>query len=597
MNSNPCGSCTFCCKNIPSHRQNPEDFELDHNYDCNKLCENGCSVYENRPQSCRDYECLYTLNYFPELKNPFDNGIVAIPLISTYTQQKKLLVKSISNNFDENQLSILEEWCIQHNIDLFFKDEAYSTVESMINLLRTTDILDRWEQKSFYSKLIKLQQNFPILSYMGNVFKEKRMYDLCYDVSVKLSKLAKTEEEIRVAENNRRYAVIETARSREAIPLLEKQYNKTKDPKVLLDLAMAYSQQSKHETATKIYKELIKDPNCDEKLKQKCEFNLSGHYFRKGDIQEGLRRYLKIGTDLGVWNLGSHPFTEKSPLYKMKEWNGDLSCSVPILCIGVAGIGDEIINLRFVKQLQQKGMNVKYYSLARIGESSSRSDLLDVFDRSGISVLMRDEDLFNLGEFVWVKTQMLPAILNSSIEDLDIGKYIFSNEEYVKKWKEKTKSNKKLKIGIRWQGNIEYEQDLNRSIDLKYLYSKLKNIDADFYSLQTKGSYDNICDFPGMINNENELTCWDETLGLIDNMDFIITSCTSVAHASAAMGVKTFVLTPAIEYYVWTTDHKEIDKTKSYWYGNHVKVFRQKEALRWEKPIDELIDYIEYYET
>jgi hypothetical protein len=50
-----CGSCTMCCKVL----------EIDHfKKPAGKLCQfctlgSGCTVYESRPEVCRDYECLW----------------------------------------------------------------------------------------------------------------------------------------------------------------------------------------------------------------------------------------------------------------------------------------------------------------------------------------------------------------------------------------------------------------------------------------------------------------------------------------------------------------------------------------------------------
>lgn len=54
--SRTCGTCTACCKThgIPELKKLP-------NVLCpevNKVCHN-CSIYDTRPQSCRDFECLW----------------------------------------------------------------------------------------------------------------------------------------------------------------------------------------------------------------------------------------------------------------------------------------------------------------------------------------------------------------------------------------------------------------------------------------------------------------------------------------------------------------------------------------------------------
>jgi len=48
-----CGDCTVCCTStkVPELKK-PERTKC-------KYCEKGCSIYDQRPQSCAEFECLY----------------------------------------------------------------------------------------------------------------------------------------------------------------------------------------------------------------------------------------------------------------------------------------------------------------------------------------------------------------------------------------------------------------------------------------------------------------------------------------------------------------------------------------------------------
>jgi hypothetical protein len=50
----PCGECKACCTAL-------QVVEIDKPPDvpCHNLCEAGCGIYDNRPGSCRSYECLW----------------------------------------------------------------------------------------------------------------------------------------------------------------------------------------------------------------------------------------------------------------------------------------------------------------------------------------------------------------------------------------------------------------------------------------------------------------------------------------------------------------------------------------------------------
>jgi hypothetical protein len=46
------------------------------NTTCRHVCERGCSIYESRPASCREYDCAWLQGYLPEKHRPDQCGIV-----------------------------------------------------------------------------------------------------------------------------------------------------------------------------------------------------------------------------------------------------------------------------------------------------------------------------------------------------------------------------------------------------------------------------------------------------------------------------------------------------------------------------------------
>ena len=54
-----CGNCTLCCLLLPIPEVNSNPNEL-----CSH-CNDGCNIYETRPQSCRDFKCDWLLT--PEM--------------------------------------------------------------------------------------------------------------------------------------------------------------------------------------------------------------------------------------------------------------------------------------------------------------------------------------------------------------------------------------------------------------------------------------------------------------------------------------------------------------------------------------------------
>ena len=131
-----------------------------------------------------------------------------------------------------------------------------------------------------------------------------------------------------------------------------------------------------------------------------------------------------------------------------------------------------------------------------------------------------------------------------------------------------------------------YDHDLHRSYPLQQVIDLFKDYDVNLYSLQKDNGLEELND--NIIDLSSELKTWEDTVGAMSNMDLIITSCTSVAHASAACGFATAVMVPISAYYVWSHSME-----KSPWYGDNVKLFRQKKPRVWDEPVKQLKQHID----
>ena len=83
----------------------------------------------------------------------------------------------------------------------------------------------------------------------------------------------------------------------------------------------------------------------------------------------------------------------------------------------------------------------------------------------------------------------------------------------------------------------------------------------------------------GLIDMEKHLNTWDDTAGLIQNLDLVISSCTSVAHLSAAMNKQTWVIIPTLPYYIWAHGSD---------YYKSVTLFQQGRNQVWDETFQEI---------
>jgi ADP-heptose:LPS heptosyltransferase len=70
-------------------------------------------------------------------------------------------------------------------------------------------------------------------------------------------------------------------------------------------------------------------------------------------------------------------------------------------------------------------------------------------------------------------------------------------------------------------------------------------------------------------------------MACIENLDLVITSCTSIAHLAGAMGKPTWVIVPILPYHVWAYGDKH-----SPWYTELTRVFRQTKFGNWDDTFD-----------
>ena len=340
----------------------------------------------------------------------------------------------------------------------------------------------------------------------------------------------------------------------------------------LMEQVFSYFLLNQKDKSEAILRELIQLPNLPDELIHRIKFNLGTYDLYKGRFQEGLRGFLLDGKKLGLWKNLTLPF---------KFWEGGIQPGKTILIVAEGGIGDEIINVRFTKHLEELGMIPIWYT--------TRRELVPIFTRQGVNVVTTLDKCPT--DALWTYAMSLPIYLDLQPKDLWHGSYITPSAEYVNKWKQLLHTDsKKLKVGIRWTGNPLYEHDLHRSVPLDAIYDVVIDRDFELYSLQRDTGADDVKLYPDIIDLQDKLETFEDALGALSQMDIVITSCTSIAHASAALDIgKTIILAPISAYYTWasTTD------TSTIWYSNNTKIVRQTKHACWNEPMNQLAEILD----
>lgn len=283
---------------------------------------------------------------------------------------------------------------------------------------------------------------------------------------------------------------------------------------------------------------------------------LSGKLLREGKLAEGVVAFLEA-------------FKPSSALFddtlRMTRWTGVIQPGRTIYVEGEGGLGDEIINIRFFKHIRDLGMTPILYSTWL----SYRQDTVDLFRRHGFEVIT---DTFTVDRTqLWAPMMSLPGYLNLDESKLWYGPYLTPLRNPNNRI-----SSDKFKIGIKCSGNPYFAQDEYRKIPLDQMLSYIPDGCEVYYIDKTTGH-------PGCVNLGDRINNWEDTLDFIDQMDCIVSSCTSLVHAAGAMGKTTFVAVPIAEYYIWSTSRRD---TSSPWYGENFQVHKQTKVRSWDEPLN-----------
>ncbi len=444
-------------------------------------------------------------------------------------------------------------------------------IEQVIQVLKNVheNELARTLVKTFAKYSTQLQE-FDILGKCAFDLKDYKMATLMAEKVVELA----NQEQIYDAKCNLANALVHCNYPEKTLEIVSELETLIPDNKELqLKKSYAYFLLGDRDKAEQILRQELDSPTITNKTKTEINFNLGTYELYRDNFQEGLRRFLLIGREMGVW---------KKPRLPFKMWNGEDIEGKTLVLRTEAGIGDEFINIRFMKHLKEKGINPVWLT--------ERKDLKEVFNRNGYKTISDINELIfidGVGDLCWCHSMDLPILLNLEYKDLWYGPYITSsNNSNIHPF---LQNDNIKKIGIRWQGNPYYENDLHRTIPLSQLMDVLdEDYHFDIFSLQKDEGIEELNEYPHVVNlNDSYLNNWEQTLDCVNKLDVVITSCTSIAHASAAMGKRTFVFVSLSSYYVWCHSMKQ-----SPWYGDNVTLLRQVKPRSWKEPMNELKQYL-----
>jgi hypothetical protein len=347
-----------------------------------------------------------------------------------------------------------------------------------------------------------------------------------------------------------------------------------------LELLFSHYLLGEKDVAEKILRDLkSNEHNLDQHHRDIVNFNLGTYDMEQGKFLTGLAGFLINVKKLELW------FSPKELPYKY--WDGGIFPGrTLILFMEGGGIGDEFITVRWMDDLKKFGFRPIYYT--------GRKDLYDIFNRCGYEAVL---NLDNVPEdSLWTYAMQVPLWLEVQPEQVLREKYLYPSEEHREKWKF-IKESKKFKIGVRWQGNSKNERDLHRKVPLDEIMKNLREVykdkDVEYYSLQIGDGSEEAAEYPELIDISGKIKSYNDTFALLENLDLVVSSCTSVLHAAAIMGTKSIGLVPISAYFTWLSPELSgRSHHTSIWYADNLRIFKQIKPKNWDKPMEEMRAYL-----
>jgi hypothetical protein len=310
------------------------------------------------------------------------------------------------------------------------------------------------------------------------------------------------------------------------------------DDNGMTDLALYKSAQGNFDESCNIYKS-INTPQ--------AKFNLGWHLLKEDKFLEGMS-LLNTGRDLRVFGSAHHYGVDYSRVY-----NGGKHNTLAVLMEG--GYGDELIFARWLPHVASFCGVMKVYC---------SKGMVPFFRQFGFDAY--DSNLFSNANYDrFVPSMAIPVLFKLEHPMAEcVMPFLPSNTERTGK------------IGIKYRGNPEFEHDQFREIPIE-IFEGLEQY-GELVDLQL----DNVLTDKG-IKIGKDVKDWVDTYNIVNELDLVVTSCTSIAHLAASMGKYTIVLAPLMSYFVWQGLP---------WYGENVKVIKQSVYGSWFESEQELHNFL-----
>jgi tetratricopeptide (TPR) repeat protein len=329
----------------------------------------------------------------------------------------------------------------------------------------------------------------------------------------------------------------------DAIEILEN--NKNKDLKFFIKLIRVYSLIGKKDKAKNLLNELKKIESKDPEYLQ----FLGMRFLFQGNFEIGWKYYEHRNTKL------------KNILNDRPEWKGENIHHKSIVVYNEQGLGDSIQFSKFLIPLLKLTKNVTFLV---------QKNIIDIFKKDIPNLKVISKEDFHDKEFDF-KISLGSLIKFFYKEKINENILINNNRSFNLPF---VLNKDKLNVGIAWSGSFNGPNEPYRSIPLEAL-NKIFSLDVNFYCLQKEIWERDLVQFKKTkITNLGNYSL-SEMVTIIQNLDLVLSSDTSILHLAASLKKETWGLLNLYPDWRWGAFNK-IHPYKS------LKLFQQRAFNKWE---------------
>jgi tetratricopeptide (TPR) repeat protein len=294
--------------------------------------------------------------------------------------------------------------------------------------------------------------------------------------------------------------------------------------------------------------------------------------------------HLLLGRPDPGWSLYDRRLSPAGPVIGRilpgSRWSGEQEIAGRTLLVwSEQGLGDTIQFCRFARILESRGAKVIL---------SVQHNLRALLRTLGSAIQVVD-DGSEPPAYDWHSPLLsLPLALTMGSETMASAvPYLSAEPERVQRWRERL-GGEGFRIGICWQGS-RLPIDVGRSFPLA-LFREISQIpNVRLISLQKGHGTEQLHSTPdGLTVRTLGEDCdagpdaFLDTAAVMETLDLIITSDTSIAHLAGALGRPTWVALKHVPDWRW-----QLDRNDSPWYPTH-QLFRQQRSRDWEGVFDRM---------